>query len=144
MAKAIVLDTSFWIALYYPSDRYHEDATNLLTAVNRLQPIIYLPWPICYEVLRTKFVKNKNWVRQFKIHLDQLPIRRIDDSSYREKAFDATITEAIKGQRRISLVDMVIRHVLEDRSLKIDYLITYNQKDFVDVCKKTKIGLQLL
>ena len=36
---------------------------------------------------------------------------------------------------------MVIRFMLMNVNLKVDYLVTYNEKDFVDVCKKRKIGI---
>lgn len=36
----------------------------------------------------------------------------------------------------ISLVDGVIRQMLADENLRIDYLVTFNYKDFNDVLKR--------
>src|SRR3972149_4700272 len=134
MAESFVLDTSFWIALYRENDPRHNHAQELLKVIFEKKLIIYILWPIYYEVLRTKFVKKEDWVRRFKIHLEQLKVKEIDDSKYRTKALEDTILNASTGRRKISLVDMVIRHVLDDTSRKINYLITYNEKDFSDVC----------
>ncbi len=145
MARACVLDTSFWIALYDSRDQQlHLHARSILKKIFQIKPVVYMPWPIYYEVLNTRFVRRSGWVREFSAHAEKLTIKTIDDSLYREKAYAATIREAIIGRRHISLVDMVIRQVLEDRSLKIDYLITFNQKDFLDVCRKGRIELHLL
>jgi hypothetical protein len=43
--------------------------------------------------------------------------------------------------RPLSLVDTVIREMLSDESLKIDYLITFNIKDFIDVCSRRNITI---
>ena len=42
------------------------------------------------------------------------------------------------NNRPISLVDMVIRKMLDDVDLKTDAIITFNPGDFDDVCRKNK------
>ena len=65
---------------------------------------------------------------------------RIQDDKYRDIAYQYTMSET--NQRGISLVDNVIRVMLENSvDLHIDALLTFNTKDFVDVCSKRNIML---
>jgi len=43
--------------------------------------------------------------------------------------------------RPMSLVDMVMRLMLDDVNVRVDGLLTFNQKDFHDVCRKR--GLEM-
>jgi hypothetical protein len=65
----------------------------------------------------------------------------LNDQEYRESALDKTIELATDSRRNISLVDMVIRYILDDKSLNINYLVTFNVKDFIDICKKRNIEI---
>jgi tryptophanase len=47
------------------------------------------------------------------------------------------------GKRQISLVDMVVRYILSDTKIKITGLITFNEKDFLDICKRRKMPINL-
>jgi len=40
-----------------------------------------------------------------------------------------------------SFVDIVIRNILEDDSLKIDAIVTFNEQDFSDICYKRQIKI---
>jgi hypothetical protein len=44
-------------------------------------------------------------------------------------------------KRPISLVDMVIRYILDDVNIRKDCLLTFNRRDFVDVCRKRQIEI---
>jgi hypothetical protein len=44
--------------------------------------------------------------------------------------------------RQISLADWVPRLILDDRSRKVDMLLTFNPKDFHDVCQHRGIPLE--
>ncbi|CAH2405647.1 hypothetical protein MES4922_40360 [Mesorhizobium ventifaucium] len=39
------------------------------------------------------------------------------------------------------MVDCLIRLMLDDRNLKINYLATWNEGDFDDVCRKRRIEI---
>ena len=41
--------------------------------------------------------------------------------------------------RNLSLVDVIIRLILDDPTVKIDYLVTFNVGDFSDVCQRRNI-----
>lgn len=137
--KTFLTDTGFWRGLYKKDDKHH---TKSIKIMNKIQnTTIIIPWPIYYEFLNTKFVKNKVWITEFDKTLKTLNIEQLDDTSYREKALQEVIRLSSVGKRNISMVDMVLRFVLEDKMLKIDYLVTYNERDFIDVCKRSKIPI---
>jgi hypothetical protein len=51
------------------------------------------------------------------------------------------ITEPARPEAHLSLVDRVIREMLEDRSLGLDVMVTFNQRDFADVCERRRIEI---
>ena len=57
---------------------------------------------------------------------------------YRSDALDLTLREP---KRNISLVDNIIRLMLDDRSVGAKGLITFNIGDFQDVCQKNRIDI---
>jgi hypothetical protein len=52
-------------------------------------------------------------------------------------AFEA----AIRGGRALSMVDCLMRLMLDDVNLRIDYLATWNGRDFEDVCQPRGIAI---
>lgn len=80
-------------------------------------------------------------MREFSSILNTKIVQIIEDSEYKQNALTLTIDSSLVKDRPLSLVDMVIRLMLEDINLKIDYLITFNTGDFIDLCHKRGIGL---
>ena len=140
--KTILTDTGFWIALYDSGDFCHDRAVLEFNRIERWR--ILFPWPVFYEVLRTKFVKNKLNVIKFEKHLRSLSIEKVDDEPYREAALTNTLDLARKGNRNISLPDMVIRHILQNSKIKIDLMVTNNIQDFADLCSIRRIEVSSL
>lgn len=62
----------------------------------------------------------------------------IPDDEYKELAYNKTIEENYRG---FSLVDNVIRVMMEDKSLRISALLTFNVEDFIDVASKNGIEI---
>ena len=60
----------------------------------------------------------------------------VDDSGYREGALKEVFSDQFKNTKSLSLADIVIRKMMEDASLRINFLATFNQPDFEDVCRK--------
>lgn len=60
----------------------------------------------------------------------------IPDDSFKEMTLELSMNSAIEKDRAISMVDMIIRQMLDDVNLKSDALITFNPEDFADVCRK--------
>lgn len=137
LSYKILTDTCFWIGLIDKDDQYHDESVKVYDQINKFE--IILPWPIYYEVLRTRFMRRPLYVDLFFRELKRPNIKTIDDSPYKQKALDETLKLA--GKRQISLVDMVMRFMLDDAGMKIDYLVTFNESDFVDICRKRQISL---
>ena len=138
--RLVLADTGFWIALYDARDQYHVMAVKIME-----QPALgtfLFPWPLHYELLRTRFVKRAGWVESFLGIIKEQRIKTIDDSTYREGALRLTMDWARNKQRSISLVDMVVRLVLDDPQHRIHELITFNPRDFSDVCRERGIRVQ--
>ena len=135
--KTAVVDTGFWFALLNERDQHHRNA---LAQEHRLRSLrLILPWPCLYEILNTKFVRNLVWVRRFESFLKHPSVVFFDDVKYRQAAYDRTLQDA--RRRSISLVDRVIRSILEDLSNRVDLLLTFNRRDFADVCRANQIEL---
>lgn len=137
--RGLVGDTGFWIEAFDPACEHHGRAAALLENL-RDKPII-MPWPIMYEVLRTRTVRNPVMVAAFDRVIRQPKVMRVDDGEFRSSSLDATILSAVSGRRRISLVDMVVRAVLESRRFRVSTLLTFNPGDFFDVCTRQGIAL---
>ena len=135
----ILIDTGFWIALYNERDAYHETANEIMEVVQ--DTTLLIPWPSLYETVNTRLSKNKNGIINFETLIKRPNTILLDDSEYKENALDYSMENSTKSIRPISLVDSIIREVLSDVSLKIDYLITFNVNDFIDVCAVRKIDV---
>jgi len=138
MKKALA-DAGLWYALFDPKDPYHEDAQEKAEYLDLLHVVI--AWPILYETLHTRFVRNTHALRRFENYLKKPDITYLDDAVYRDTALNLTIDLSLNRSRPLSLVDCVLRLILEDGNTKIDYLITFNPGDFADVCRTHRIRL---
>lgn len=65
----------------------------------------------------------------------------LDDSEYREKAFNDFFAFAKREGPVYSLVDLVIREMLKNENQRIDYLLTFNRRDFEDLCARRRIEI---
>lgn len=135
----ILIDTGFWFALYDKRDQYYIRAQELFEYIHIGKIII--PYPSLYETINTQFVKNKQGLSEFKLLLNQNGIHLLDDSVYKTDALNLTLELSNSKDRNYSLVDMVIRLMLSDVSLNINYLISFNPGDFIDVCKRRMIEI---
>ena len=134
MAKNVIIDTGFWYALYDKRDEYHEVAQKLYDDI-----IIHnwlVPWPTLYETLNTRFVRRKDWIISFKSLLSKNIVYKIFDDKYREIAYHNFFLLEKGHTANFSLVDLIIREMLKDYELKIEAILTFNKKDFCDLCSK--------
>jgi len=137
----IITDTGFWYALYDKRDQHHEKANELAEYLELGN--ILLPFPTLYESINTRFTRRKEWVKEFYKVIKKDNVVFIEDVEYKNDALNLSFENTINLNRPISLVDSVIRLMLDDKNLKVDYLITFNPGDFFDICKKRKIKLIL-
>jgi predicted nucleic acid-binding protein len=139
MAKTVIVDTGYWLALWDAKDSYHCEAKPKAHHIENLD--VVFPWPTLYETLCTRFVKNRLGMDNLNRVLRRPNVHFIDDISYREIAFEKTFEESRRGKRSISLCDMMIRLILIEKNLRIDSLLTFNVRDFHDVCRIAKIEI---
>ena len=133
----LIVDTGFWIAYYEPRDTYHEQAIKKASLFDRAN--ILLAWPVLYETLNTRFVRRPNYVRDLENVVRRPGVEILDDTPFRERAYTLTLKEALRGKRPLSLTDTIIRLMLESPNIKTDYILTFNIKDYCDICAKRSI-----
>jgi predicted nucleic acid-binding protein len=136
----IIVDTGFWYALYDSSDQHHSQALALAGYLELGN--ILIPFPTLYESINTRFSKQKEWMEEFEKLIEQENVIRLDDADYKDTALSLTFDTTLIQKRPISLVDSLIRVMLDDPRLKIDYLISFNVGDFADVCQRR--GIEIL
>ena len=142
----ICVDTSFLIGLYDETDDYHNQASDYFFRYfprggNRL----IIPWPIVYEAVSTKMVKNKKGMllleRDWKLLFAQQQLHLLSDLPFRDGVVDECFDELKKPPlhyRKLSAADRVIRRILSDLNIRISVFLTFDPKDFVDVCMATR------
>ena len=139
MANRILVDTGFWFAIYNKKDCYRVQAERLLQQYfDKPGYEIAVPFPTMYELLRTKFVKDKSALAEIKQMFKSGRVVAIQDNSYRDLALEMTLGEK---HRNLSLVDNIIRLMLDDKDIAAKGLITFNIGDFQDVCQKNNIEI---
>ena len=137
--ERILVDTGFWIALYNERDGYHNDAEELFQLI--VDTNIIIPWPTLYETINTRLAKNYKGINKFEKIIKMPNTMLLEDVEYKERALQFSIENSTKAIRPISLVDAIIREIIEDVNINIDYLITYNRGDFIDLCQKRKVEI---
>jgi predicted nucleic acid-binding protein len=139
--KKLLIDTGFWIALFTEDDKYFERANKTWGIISKYKLIV--PWPTMYETLNTRFVNKVERFVKFRQAIKKQNVSLIEDSIYKENAWSMLLNDfpPEKGKKHPSFVDGIIREMLIDKELKIDYLVTYNPSDFSEVCNQHKITL---
>lgn len=140
MAKVVLTDSCFWLGLLDPTDQHHQSAVEWADVVDTYGAILLLPWPCLYESVSTRLVRNRGRTLEFEQMLKRPTIVRLDDASYREAALEAVFDAARTGHS-FALADGVIREMLKDVNLRVDYLLTFNGRDFADVCLARRVEL---
>lgn len=137
--KYVITDTCYWLGLVDSTDEHHEKSLIINELINN--SYIVFPFPCFYEIIRTKFVKNKTKLIAFESLLKSGKVQYLDDTKYKEIALAKVYELNKKSFVSHSLTDAVIREMLSDSELKLDYLVTYNVKDFSDICAKRNIEI---
>lgn len=138
IADTLLIDSGFWLALFDTRDPYHNQAICLYPIIEKCHAL--LPWPILYEVISTRLVKSTDSLNRLYLELQTPGLHRVPDDPYRESALEQAITTANQS-RRTSLVDAVLRKILADPGRRIDAMVTFNDRDFADVCARRRIPM---
>jgi hypothetical protein len=142
--KYVCVDAGFLIGLCDERDQHHGTAvTRFSELFDAAASRMVIPWPILFEVVSTKMVKNHNGMlrleRNWKYLRGRNQIDLVSDEPYRATVLQDCFNEfqrSLGSQRTFSAVDRVIRNILADRAMSIDAFVTFNTGDFADVCKR--------
>jgi predicted nucleic acid-binding protein len=138
---SILVDSGVWYALCDPRDGTVErEVIDDIYARVKVHEIV-VPWPILYETLGTRFMRSRPAMERFEQEIRSPRIVMIDDTPYRDDALRLALDWSLRRGRALSLVDCVLRLLLDDVQTRIQYLVTFNQRDFVDVCAARRIEL---
>ena len=138
MAKTILTDTGYWLGLVDSKDQYHEVANTLAQIIEGNQ--IIFPWPCLYETISTRLARRREQLLFFEELLKKPEIILFDDTDYKINALEEVFRSNRLGFTH-SLTDSVIREILKDINVKINYLVTFNNRDFEDICQKRQIEI---
>jgi predicted nucleic acid-binding protein len=136
MSKNILTDTGFWIAYFEERDAHHSDAVAIASVA--FSHKIICPFPSLYEFLNTRFARSARKINDYELLLKRLDVEYIYDEEYRIDSIDNYILYN-KKSKHISLVDLIINQIIEDVNVKIDYMVTFNKKDFFETCGKRNV-----
>lgn len=147
--KSICADAGFLIGLYDATDEFHGKAKKYFSDFfDSTRNRLIVPWPVLYEAVSTRMVRNKAALTLLESDWKLLSVQRrlelISDTSYRDNLLDECFDELGRPQRQyrsLSLVDRVIRKMLSDANLRIAAFLTFNPKDFSDVCRTSRCEL---
>jgi predicted nucleic acid-binding protein len=138
---SILMDTGVWYALCDSRDRT-VDPEIIADIYARVQlHSIVVPWPIAYETLRTRFVRSRLALERFELEIKSPRVIFLDVSSYREDALRLSIESSLRKGRPLSMVDCLIRLLIDDAKIKVSYLVSFNPGDFADICAARRIEL---
>jgi predicted nucleic acid-binding protein len=137
----VLVDTGVWYAMFDRHDSAvdREGLERLALRIDAMSVVV--PWPIAYETLRTKFVRKRLPLELFERKMKARNIQFVDDAPYRVKAFDLAIDSSLYKNRPLSMVDCVLRLLLDDASSRVRFLATFNIADFSDVCRNRRIEI---
>ena len=135
MKLKVLVDTCYWISLFDPTDdpKLTVEAEQISEDIEDEEIII--PFPTLYE-----FVNSRLSRREAKIEFERLLLRpnvtRLSDTKYKEKALDNFFIKSRYSHSDISLVDEVLKLIIEDKQLKIDYIVSFDRGLINDALSK--------
>jgi len=80
-------------------------------------------------------------MERFEREIKSARIVRVDDTPYREDALSLSIESSLRRRRPLSMVDCMLRLLIDDVKTRIRYFVTFNQADFIDICTARQIEL---
>lgn len=122
----VLVDTGFWIALYDPAKKpgLAEEAERILSDIEDKEIII--PFPTLYEFINSRLSRRES-KHEFEKLLQRPNIIRLDDNRYKEKALENFFVRSKYEFSDVSLVDEVLKLIIEDKQVKIDYIVSFDQ-----------------
>ena len=122
----IIIDTCYWIALFNPDKHAHlsDDIAFIEEYIENEN--ILIPFPSLYEFLNSKFSRKCD-ANNFKQLLSRPNYLKIDDNHYKLNALENFFNKSIYEKNDVSLVDEIIKEIIDTKTYKIDYLISFDE-----------------
>lgn len=136
MAKKVLVDTGFWIALLTKSDEHH--TTALILEEDLAVHHLLIPWPTLFEFVDTRLARKASDAARLRRLLLREGNELINDLPYRDRSLEFTL--GTRGHT-FSLVDHILRSIMEDPEVNIDGFVGFNHDDFYDVCARRNIEM---
>ena len=141
--SVFLCDSCFVISLADNSEAMHNASCSYLNT-HKTGHFYLIPYPSMFETLSQRMVDNV----QAMIRLEQIFFKNSDvnvvyvsDKNYRDVSLTECINDRQNIERHLSLVDTIIRNMIKSRNIRKDALISFNTRDFRDVCTQNKVIL---
>ena len=138
----LLIDTGFFFALFDKTDQYHVSACKLLKQVGSVS--IILPWPVLYETINTRFLKERMdfELDQFNAIVESPRTELLDDSPYRLESYQVARKSVQRGwPPPLSLVDAILCAIVEDANVRVEAMLTFDLRNFSYLCQKHNVEL---
>lgn len=134
----VLVDTSFLFALLDPSDGRHAHAQENQEWIDEFS--VVLPWPILYETMNTRLARRKAQLAKLDAIVRRRSTERLDDSPYRIECYEKVSESSNRPGLGMSLVDSIMLAILDDRNVRIDAVLSFNDRDFRQFCRERNIA----
>jgi hypothetical protein len=141
MAKMVLTDSCFWLGLVDPKDQYHEKSNDIAELIKVEGYQIIFPWPCLYETISTHLTRRRERLLYLEKFIKDPDIVLLDDENYKDNALEEVFKLNKTAGYTHSLTDSVIREILKDINVRVNYLVTFNNRDFVDICQPRQIHI---
>ncbi len=138
MSYVVLTDSCFWLGLTDTADQHHDAAISIAELIEGQQ--IILPWSCLYEIISTRLVRNRVRLLYLERLMKKPSVVLFDDTGYRQIALNEVFILNRLGFT-YSLTDSVIREILKDINVRVNYLVTFNNKDFQDICQQRQVEI---
>lgn len=126
MSNFILIDSCYWIALLDEgSDPREKEMANTIADLIDGKNLV-IPYPTLYEFINSRLSRRDQRTKLEAI-LKKPNVQRINDENYKEQALEMFFANSRLYINDHSLVDEIIKLMLNDKNLKIDYLVTFDR-----------------
>lgn len=139
MYRTVLTNTGFWLGLLDPADQHYQMSNTVSELIEGYQ--IIFPWPCLYETISTRLTRRRERLLYLEEFIKKPYITLLDGSVYRVNALEEVLQLNCRTGFTYSLTDSIIREILKDINIRINYLITFNNKDFEDICQQRQIEI---
>lgn len=130
--KRLIIDSGVWYAAFDQRDDKYVYSDKILNLLEMHELIV--PFPSLYETINTRLLRNKYKQADYLFEYlnDSKKVILVYDDKYREQALKS-VSSNLNQNKSYSLVDMIIRLMMEDSSLGSIAVVSFNIEDFIGV-----------